>query len=404
MKIRNIGWSKQNMIQETGKTGEWTRQLLAQQRTKPKVEHQGVTHELAVFPLSGICGTGVSSVIILLQYEFQGSTTVRTQMVQVQVNTFQLQSLSIIKHHSRASLVGGAITILKNISQWEGLSHILWTIKKCSKPPTRSVLWMDKHCRCYVCSSTTLPRTVMPLEKADHWRRWSDSMDWLKGKNQQNLMFNRKIYGFRLRFSLDQSIEGWGNTQQGQNAAVLRASGSDIMAVWDRSKDSGKPLKQFLIWYATKTIPLNKSCFFCGKVCEQIAVFCLTVCRKNGSNSKPPCLQTVAMKLQTSTPIFRQDEFPPRRPFLMKFISFTDFLDSSALKPSGLPKAWASLLELPPGCWLLVFLLSARFSKTKHDFARKKNRHFLDLFFCLQMFFIDLHQIWWTHLDFHGFS
>ena len=28
-------------------------------------------------------------------------------------------------------------TILKNISQWEGLSHILWKNKKCSKPPTR---------------------------------------------------------------------------------------------------------------------------------------------------------------------------------------------------------------------------------------------------------------------------
>jgi DNA-binding ferritin-like protein (Dps family) len=27
-------------------------------------------------------------------------------------------------------LVGGAIPILKNISQWEGLSHILWKIKK----------------------------------------------------------------------------------------------------------------------------------------------------------------------------------------------------------------------------------------------------------------------------------
>jgi hypothetical protein len=26
-------------------------------------------------------------------------------------------------------LVGGAITILKNISQWEGLSHMLWKIK-----------------------------------------------------------------------------------------------------------------------------------------------------------------------------------------------------------------------------------------------------------------------------------
>jgi len=27
------------------------------------------------------------------------------------------------------ALVGGAITILKHISQWEGLSHILWKIK-----------------------------------------------------------------------------------------------------------------------------------------------------------------------------------------------------------------------------------------------------------------------------------
>ena len=28
------------------------------------------------------------------------------------------------------------LTILKNISQWEGLSHIWWKNKKCSKPPT----------------------------------------------------------------------------------------------------------------------------------------------------------------------------------------------------------------------------------------------------------------------------
>jgi hypothetical protein len=30
---------------------------------------------------------------------------------------------------STIMLVGGAITILKNIGQWEGLSHILWKIK-----------------------------------------------------------------------------------------------------------------------------------------------------------------------------------------------------------------------------------------------------------------------------------
>jgi hypothetical protein len=34
-------------------------------------------------------------------------------------------------------LVGGIPTPLKNINQWEGLSHILWKNGKCSKPPTR---------------------------------------------------------------------------------------------------------------------------------------------------------------------------------------------------------------------------------------------------------------------------
>ena len=29
------------------------------------------------------------------------------------------------------------LTILKNIGQWEGVSHILWKIPKCLKPPTR---------------------------------------------------------------------------------------------------------------------------------------------------------------------------------------------------------------------------------------------------------------------------
>jgi hypothetical protein len=33
-------------------------------------------------------------------------------------------------------LVGGAITILKNINSSMGLSHILWKIKTCLKPPT----------------------------------------------------------------------------------------------------------------------------------------------------------------------------------------------------------------------------------------------------------------------------
>jgi hypothetical protein len=35
------------------------------------------------------------------------------------------------------------LTILKNISQWEALSHISWTNKKCSKPPTRKYLALN---------------------------------------------------------------------------------------------------------------------------------------------------------------------------------------------------------------------------------------------------------------------
>jgi hypothetical protein len=42
---------------------------------------------------------------------------------------------NIGKKHNIGWLV--VSTILKNISQWEGLSHTLWKNKKCSKPPTR---------------------------------------------------------------------------------------------------------------------------------------------------------------------------------------------------------------------------------------------------------------------------
>ena len=35
------------------------------------------------------------------------------------------------------------LTILKNMSQWEGLSHTLWKNKKCSKPPTRYLYHFD---------------------------------------------------------------------------------------------------------------------------------------------------------------------------------------------------------------------------------------------------------------------
>jgi hypothetical protein len=47
-----------------------------------------------------------------------------------------LNSLGLQPYHCPVDLVGGAITILKNINSSMGLSHILWKIKTCLKPPT----------------------------------------------------------------------------------------------------------------------------------------------------------------------------------------------------------------------------------------------------------------------------
>ena len=46
-------------------------------------------------------------------------------------------------------------TILKNTSQWEGLSHILWNIKKCLKPPASHVLVCDFSFRTMVSHGAT---------------------------------------------------------------------------------------------------------------------------------------------------------------------------------------------------------------------------------------------------------
>ena len=40
------------------------------------------------------------------------------------------------------NLVGGFNHLEKYESQWEGLSHILWKNKKCSKPPTGKI-WVS---------------------------------------------------------------------------------------------------------------------------------------------------------------------------------------------------------------------------------------------------------------------
>jgi len=45
--------------------------------------------------------------------------------------------LGLLKEQSTENHIWLVVSIpLKNISQWEGLSHILWITKKCSKPPT----------------------------------------------------------------------------------------------------------------------------------------------------------------------------------------------------------------------------------------------------------------------------
>ena len=54
-------------------------------------------------------------------------------------------------------------TPLKNISQWERLSHILWKNKKCSKPPTSNLymcMFKQKHTTCF---SISYPKTSHQL-------------------------------------------------------------------------------------------------------------------------------------------------------------------------------------------------------------------------------------------------
>ena len=46
------------------------------------------------------------------------------------------------------------LTSLKNISQWEGLSHILWENKKYSKPPTRDIYIYTYICPTFWCPGT----------------------------------------------------------------------------------------------------------------------------------------------------------------------------------------------------------------------------------------------------------
>jgi len=62
-------------------------------------------------------------------------------------------------------LVGGAITILKNISQWEGLSHILWKLK--NVPNHHFVPLCVSHClglgrQCFDCGDSMVKTAAKP--------------------------------------------------------------------------------------------------------------------------------------------------------------------------------------------------------------------------------------------------
>ena len=52
--------------------------------------------------------------------------------------TNQLTIIAIVKISTTIIIWLVVLTILKNTSQWEGLSHIFWK-KTCSKPPTSTV-------------------------------------------------------------------------------------------------------------------------------------------------------------------------------------------------------------------------------------------------------------------------
>ena len=62
-------------------------------------------------------------------------------------------------------LVGGFNHLEKYESQWEGLSHILWTNKKCSKPPI-SQFFGERERRCWEMKNFTSPPESLAFHKS----------------------------------------------------------------------------------------------------------------------------------------------------------------------------------------------------------------------------------------------
>ena len=65
----------------------------------------------------------------------------------------------------KSQLVGGFNHLEKYESQWEGLSHILWTNKKCSKPPI-SQFFGEREKRCWEMKNFTSPPESLAFHKS----------------------------------------------------------------------------------------------------------------------------------------------------------------------------------------------------------------------------------------------
>ena len=216
-----------------------------------------------------------------------------------------------------------------------------------------------------------IAKTVMPLEKADHWRRWSDSMDWFKGKNQENPMFNRKIYGFRLRFSLRPVHWRMGATPNKGRMRQFSEPVDQTSCVFGIAARTAKTTQTIFDMICHETIPLNKSCFFSV---EKYALLLFSVWRFAGKRqqfeaSMPSNGSHEVADLHSDF----QTRWVPTAQAILDEVHLLHWLSGFICseiqwitKSLGIPAGTA------PGFLLLVFLLSARLSKTKHDFARKK--------------------------------
>ena len=138
------------------------------------------------------------------------------------------------------------LTILKNISQWEGLSHILWKIKNVpNHQPAIVIIW-------YLNSTTPIFNSrgfwcfmnpVLTLEKWEDWNRWKVFESWHHGISWT---FYPK---FRARPSTAAHIGCWwsaGTPDWGFIRSWLPA------VIWKIPPSADQILKEFLHWFSSR--------------------------------------------------------------------------------------------------------------------------------------------------------